>query len=105
MSPPPVEVLIELFAQAALYGLYISTLVHCLRWLVYTDDGWKLRDRVNKLMLITAILIFFLSSVNLFILLPVQLDLLGAFGDTLNVAAVGVISVCKCHGWHSEPKK
>src|ERR1700759_2196011 len=92
--------LLVLFMQAALYGLYVATLIHCLRWLVYTDDGWKQRDGVNKFMLITTILIFLLSTVNLFLLLPLQLYIMGASGDssiwnTSRVVATEITYVCK----------
>ena len=52
LQTPATGLLFGLFTQAALYGIYVATLIHCLRWLVYTDEGWKQRDRVNKLMLI-----------------------------------------------------
>jgi hypothetical protein len=78
MYPASVVSLIALFTEAAFYGLYVASLIHCLRWLVFTDDGWKQRDRINKLMLITTILIFLLSTLNLAFTLPFQLYLLGA---------------------------
>ena len=98
----PEITLISLFTQATLYGLYVATLIHCLRWLIYTDDGWKQRDRVNKLMLITTILIFLLSTANLALLLPFQLDII----EDPNIwsATEEVISVCKYDGRHLEQK-
>ena len=87
--------LIALFTQATLYGLYVATLIHCLRWLIYTDDGWKQRDGVNKLMLITTVVIFLLSTVNLAISLPFQFYVMGAF---TNLATIGFINVRRYHG-------
>ena len=96
MSPPPaIAQLIQLFIQAALYGLYVATLIHCLRWLVYTDDGWKQRDGVNKLMLITTILIFLVSTVNLFLRLPFQFFM---EGSNICSMAEEVIYVCVIFG-------
>ena len=89
--------LIGLFTQATLYGLYVATLIHCLRWLIYTDDGWKQRDRVNKLMLITAVVIFLLSTVNLAMSLPLQIYTMGSLAS---LTAIGVITVRRYHGWH-----
>jgi hypothetical protein len=77
MYPYADVVLISLFTQAALYGLYVATLIHCLRWLLYTDDGWKQRDGVNRIMLTAAILIFLLSTINLGLLLGLQFQYLG----------------------------
>jgi hypothetical protein len=104
-----VQTLIEVFTQAVLYGLYVATLIHCLRWLVYTNDGWKLRDRVdNKPILITIVVIFLCLTVNLVLMLLIQLYFLGDFGDRhsniLNVMALDVISVCICHGWRLDQK-
>ena len=102
---PSVVELIELFTQAAFYGLYGATLIHCLRWLIFADDGWKMRDRVDKLVLITTILVFLFSTVNLLLSLPLELYLLGDSGGS-NTASVAVIGlVCKYHGWHFGQKK
>jgi hypothetical protein len=101
MPPPPAVIsLILLFTQAALYGFYVVTLIHCLRWLAYTSDGWKLRDKVdNKLILITTIAIFLFLTVNLVLMLIVLLYFLGDFGDrhsnTLNLVALDFIFVCE----------
>jgi hypothetical protein len=112
--PPPAmfQVLTLMMTQAGLYGFYVATLIHCLRWLVYTNDGWKLRDRIdNKPILITTIVIFLLSTVNLVLTLPIELYTLGDFGDPdsdsnrLRLTVVTpVISVCKCRGRHLEQK-
>jgi hypothetical protein len=106
LPAPAVQVLIQLFTQTALYGLYVATLIHCLRWLVYTNDGWKLRDRIdNKPILITTILIFLFSTVNLVLMLSISL---AYFGDRdsniLGSISVAVISVCKYYEWRLDQK-
>lgn len=35
------------FAGALSFGLYASTLLICLRWLLFVDEGWKLRTTRN----------------------------------------------------------
>ena len=101
MSPPQAlalatEQIIGLFTQAVLYGFYVATLILCLRWLVYTDGGWKQRDRVNKLMLITTILLFICLTVDLVLSLPDQLYLMGDFGGSnLKLLTLFIIEVCK----------
>ncbi|KIL61331.1 hypothetical protein M378DRAFT_166977 [Amanita muscaria Koide BX008] len=39
----PMQGVAELFVQALFYGLYISTFVNCLRWLLLENEGWKFR--------------------------------------------------------------
>jgi hypothetical protein len=110
MPPPPAVLsLILLFTQASLYGFYVATLIHCLRWLAYTSDGWKLRDKVgNKLILITTIAIFLFLTVNLVLMLIILLYFLGDFGDRhsnmLNLMALDFIFVCEYHGWRLDQK-
>ncbi|PFH50980.1 hypothetical protein AMATHDRAFT_40507 [Amanita thiersii Skay4041] len=56
---------IATFVQAILYGLYISTLIYCLRWLLFTDEGWKLRKRPQSVMLGVTVVLFILSTSDL----------------------------------------
>ncbi|KIL60210.1 hypothetical protein M378DRAFT_43527, partial [Amanita muscaria Koide BX008] len=44
--------------QTSFYGLYITTFGVCLRWLLFADEGWKLRRPLDRPMLIVAVLIF-----------------------------------------------
>ena len=53
------------FVQTLLYGIYVTTLAHCLRWLLLDDGGWKLRKKINWSMLIISILLFLLSTTDL----------------------------------------
>ena len=64
MALPPAENVGSIWAGAFFYGLYISTLFHCIRWLVFTDEGWKVRRNISKGMLIITLSIWFLSTVN-----------------------------------------
>ena len=95
MYTNPEIFLISLFTQATLYGLYVATLIHSLRWLIYADDGWKQRDGVNKLMLIATVVIFLLSTVNLAMFLPLQFCFMGAL---TNLTTVEVINVRRYRG-------
>ena len=53
------------FVQAIMYGMYATTFVHCLRWLLFDDEGWKLRQRINWSLLVASILLFLLSTTDL----------------------------------------
>jgi hypothetical protein len=69
--PAPIDrtaVLIELFIQAILFGLYLATLVHYFRWLMFADEGWKYREKINKPMLVVSTLLFVLTTVAFLIM-------------------------------------
>ncbi|KIL61151.1 hypothetical protein M378DRAFT_13700 [Amanita muscaria Koide BX008] len=72
--------LAAVFTQAALFGLYTLTLLHCLRWLLYQDAGWKLRDRTRWLMLVTTLILFAFAVVDLAI--SIHMSLLILAGNT-----------------------
>ncbi|KIL60804.1 hypothetical protein M378DRAFT_130387 [Amanita muscaria Koide BX008] len=64
--------------QSVLFGLYLATLGHCVRWLLYDDQGWKLRKQVNWLILSITIVVFLLSSADLGVTLRMTIaDVLG----------------------------
>ena len=50
--------------HAILYGLYLATLVQCLRWLLFDDDGWKFRAHINWFMLTVTLFIFLFSTAD-----------------------------------------
>jgi len=81
------------FIQAMLSGLYTATFVLCLRWLVFTDEGWKLRSRkqINWPMLILAVLVFGLATVDL--LLSCRTALASVTSDPLIVTRLTVVVV------------
>ena len=62
------------FVQTLLYGIYVTTLAHCFRWLLLDDEGWKLRQRINWPMLITSILLFLLLTTDLALALKFLID-------------------------------
>ena len=79
--------MIATITQALLYGLYIATLVHCLRWLLFSDEeNWSLRKDVNWRMLIIAVVIFLLSTASLVTALQDVFTLLDSI-NTINVSA------------------
>ncbi|KIL53974.1 hypothetical protein M378DRAFT_29420, partial [Amanita muscaria Koide BX008] len=57
--------LVSDFTQALLYGIYLATLIQCFRWLIFTDEGWEPREKINFLMVFATIFIFFMSTINL----------------------------------------
>lgn len=47
--------------RAILFGLYSASFIHCVRWLLFEDEGWRVRKKVSWFLVITTLLIFFLS--------------------------------------------
>ncbi|KAF9004316.1 hypothetical protein BDQ17DRAFT_1541516 [Cyathus striatus] len=66
---PASQEIIALFLAATLYGLYLSTFLHCIRWLLFVDQGWKLRrlSAVKWPTLIATLLIFAFSFIAVFL--------------------------------------
>jgi len=58
------SVIIGAICQALLYGLYVATSLHCLRWLLYNDEGWSQRKDINWPMLTIAVAIFVFSTAS-----------------------------------------
>jgi len=81
MLVDPKTILIELLMQAIFGGLYFASLLHCLRWLVFADEGWKWREKVNRPMLIITILVFALTTLEFAVI--VKWELYYVRGDTL----------------------
>ena len=59
------ESFIPLIVQATMYGLYVGTSVHCLRWLLFDDNDWNIREKINWTMLTIGIVLFILMTINL----------------------------------------
>ncbi|KIL59661.1 hypothetical protein M378DRAFT_30006, partial [Amanita muscaria Koide BX008] len=57
------------FTQSILYGLYIPTFAGCLRWLMFENEGWKLRPckQMTWSYIIIAILVFAVSTADVLI--------------------------------------
>ena len=45
------EAVICIFVIGILFGLYLASFAHCLRWLIFQDGGWKIRKKINWVML------------------------------------------------------
>ncbi|KDR74689.1 hypothetical protein GALMADRAFT_141043 [Galerina marginata CBS 339.88] len=56
--------LLALFVAAVSTGMYLCTFFYCIRWLVYTDEGWKIRKGIDKIMLSGTLAIFVMSSIH-----------------------------------------
>ncbi|PFH50978.1 hypothetical protein AMATHDRAFT_85447 [Amanita thiersii Skay4041] len=54
-----------LFVQAILYGLYLATFVHSLRWLLFKDEGWTLKGHIDWLILFTTVSLFVISTADI----------------------------------------
>ncbi|KAH9475516.1 hypothetical protein JR316_0012631 [Psilocybe cubensis] len=64
MALPPGQDVQAMFVVALIYGLYLSTLFHCLRWLIFTDEGWKARSRISWTLVTITIAIWVLSTIS-----------------------------------------
>ena len=54
---------IPLFVEAILYGLYLATFIHCMRWLVFDDEGpANFREKISWQMLSITLLLFILTT-------------------------------------------
>lgn len=94
------------FVNALLYGLYFSTFLHCIRWLLFADEGWKLRGRkdIPWSMLVATLLLFFFSLASLVLELRSTLETLQTIERTNEIitvqkpAWVSLVLVCN-HGF------
>ena len=93
MVPESEAFVIPLFVQSVMFGSYVATLVHCLRWLLFDDEGWKMREKINWGMLIITILVFLFSTANLGISLQMTIGFfLGS--DLLALNKMSIANVC-----------
>ena len=85
MTPYTEVAVIATTIQAILFGLYITTFLLCLRWLVYEDDGWVIRKDIKWPMLTVTVILFVFSVIELTLsleftlLAPKPLVLMGVF--------------------------
>jgi len=64
--------------QAFVTGVQFTTFLLCLRWQIFSDDGWTTRKNLPWFMLIVTVLIFAFSLTTLgFGLLSISLALNG----------------------------
>jgi len=54
------------FVDALIYGVYFTSLLYCIRWVVFTDEGWKLRSKkdIKWVMLVATMFLFAFSITN-----------------------------------------
>jgi len=66
MAPTPDQDVAIGFVMALFYGLYLATFFHCLRWHLFTDEGWTLRDRksIHWTMFGATCTLFALCTIN-----------------------------------------
>ncbi|KAM6499959.1 hypothetical protein JOM56_005467 [Amanita muscaria] len=65
---------VGLITQTLTYGIYLATLIQCFRWLIFTDEGWKPREKINSLnMTFATIFIFLTSTTNIITALQITL--------------------------------
>ncbi|KAM6499532.1 hypothetical protein JOM56_005040 [Amanita muscaria] len=92
-----VPFVIALFVQTLMYGLYVTTLVHCLRWLFYDDKGWKLREKINWAMATITVLVFMFFTIDLALTLQITIDSLENWGkpllDRINVVTIMIENI------------
>ncbi|KAF5316814.1 hypothetical protein D9619_006884 [Psilocybe cf. subviscida] len=64
--PPPDQIVAVAFLVALFYGLYLATFLHCMRWLLFTDEGWELRGRksVQWPIFLITLAIFIMSTLD-----------------------------------------
>ncbi|KIJ41913.1 hypothetical protein M422DRAFT_780142 [Sphaerobolus stellatus SS14] len=74
MTLSPDKVLAEAWVDALFLGIYLTTFVRCLRWLVWADEGWKLRKKINWTMLIITLLISGCIFTNMVVFLQSRME-------------------------------
>lgn len=86
-------IIVGLFIRNVLYGIYITILAHYLRWIFFEDEGWKLRRRINGLMLTITMLVFVSITANFGICQKLALSFIGGqetFDERLEAASYGL---------------
>lgn len=58
---PPDKSPIFAFTAALALGFYLCTFVFTIRWLLFADEGWRLRKIINQQMVVVTIFIFALT--------------------------------------------
>lgn len=102
-APPDKEVA-YVYAAALGLGFYLATLVFTIRWLIFSDEGWKQRKIISWPMVSVTVLIFALTLGHS------ALDLKGVMDEIhLLVISPGVeysspmwINICKVMAFISE---
>ena len=66
-----------LLVQAILSGLEIATFAHCIRWLLFADEGWERRKKINWTTTIVTIFVGAFSATTLALNVKEELLYLG----------------------------
>lgn len=65
MGIPLYKEIAVVFAGALGFGLYLATLLACFRWLLFADEGWRVRDNIKWVFVTVTFLIFGFNVVYL----------------------------------------
>ena len=76
--------------QAILTGVHFTTFLLCLRWQIYSDDGWSIRKNIQWPMLIVTLLTMAFDLIDIGGM--VKTVLVGLTGD--NYLPTSLIAVC-----------
>ncbi|KAJ3563081.1 hypothetical protein NP233_g9171 [Leucocoprinus birnbaumii] len=60
---PPFKEVAVVFTTAFAAGIYVTSSTFCYRWLLFADEGWSLRKRVNWMIVSATTVIFLLNLV------------------------------------------
>ncbi|KIL61455.1 hypothetical protein M378DRAFT_32881, partial [Amanita muscaria Koide BX008] len=85
------------FMAAILFGLYLASFAHCVRWLLFEDEGWKVRKKVNRVLATTTLLVFFLSTVSISTTAALETPFSGTHAPAYFSAVTILSSVCPIH--------
>ncbi|KAM6494673.1 hypothetical protein JOM56_009296 [Amanita muscaria] len=87
------QYLIAIMLQSFFYALYLVSLVHAFRWLLYEEEGWTLksRDKVNWLLLTTSSFVCMFLTVD--VVLTALLQLTSASGMPTEAFQIGIASL------------
>ncbi|KIL61209.1 hypothetical protein M378DRAFT_863734 [Amanita muscaria Koide BX008] len=95
MLPDTLPYVIALFVRAVLYGLYIATLLVCLRWLILDDRQLHLRRHIDRRLLTITIIILVFLTTNVGIVFRITIDLIrgNSSSTTLTIAKIDLENV------------
>ncbi|KIL60330.1 hypothetical protein M378DRAFT_168205 [Amanita muscaria Koide BX008] len=87
------QYLIAIMLQSFFYALYLVSLVHAFRWLLYEEEGWTLksRDKVNWLLLTISSFVCMFLTVD--VVLTALLQLTSASGMPIEAFQIGIASL------------
>ncbi len=57
--------IVSVLVAGSATGVYLCTLAFCLRWLLFADQGWRIRKGINWILLTASLALFLLSSTHI----------------------------------------